>query len=128
MPGVVVVGDGGWGTAIAIHLARKGVGAGLWSHDAEYARHLAEHRANPKFLPGHEIPAPVVVPAPVYPVYPAPVYAPPAVAFGYGGYGGYGYGGSGYCPPRYYRGGGYYRSGPPYGNAYGYRAKYGYWR
>lgn len=53
---VVVVGDGGWGTAMAIHLARRGHEVGLWSHDAEYAAHLAEVRANPRFLPGHAIP------------------------------------------------------------------------
>jgi glycerol-3-phosphate dehydrogenase (NAD(P)+) len=58
---VVVVGDGGWGTAIAIHLARRGHDVGLWSHDAAYAAHLAEHRTNPRFLPGHEIPATVRV-------------------------------------------------------------------
>ncbi len=58
---VVVVGDGGWGTAMAIHLARKGVPAALWSHDAEYARHLSEHRTNPRFLPGYALPAAVAV-------------------------------------------------------------------
>ncbi len=56
---IVVVGDGGWGTAIAIHLARSGHDVALWSHDAAYAAHLAEHRANPRFLPGHAIPASV---------------------------------------------------------------------
>ena len=57
----LVVGDGGWGTAIAIHLARKGLDATIWSHDAEYAAHLREKRANPRFLPGYEIPAAVRV-------------------------------------------------------------------
>jgi glycerol-3-phosphate dehydrogenase (NAD(P)+) len=58
---VVVVGDGGWGTAIAIHLSRNGLEVAVWSHDAEYARHLREKRTNPRFLPGHEIPASVEV-------------------------------------------------------------------
>jgi glycerol-3-phosphate dehydrogenase (NAD(P)+) len=58
---VVVVGDGGWGTAMAIHLARIGRDVALWSHDPAYARRLAEHRTNPLFLPGHPIPAPVAV-------------------------------------------------------------------
>jgi glycerol-3-phosphate dehydrogenase (NAD(P)+) len=58
---VVVVGDGGWGTAMTIHLARIGADVGLWSHDPAYARHLAEHRTNPLFLPGHPIPPGVAV-------------------------------------------------------------------
>lgn len=58
---VVVVGDGGWGTAVAIHLRRRGLEVGLWSHDAEYAAFLREHRANPRFLPGHAIPPEVEV-------------------------------------------------------------------
>ena len=63
MKRVVVVGDGGWGTAIAIHLSKKGIDVGLWSHDAAYAQHLREHRTNPRFLPGHAIPAGVRVSA-----------------------------------------------------------------
>jgi len=58
---VVVVGDGGWGTAIAIHLVRRGLDVALWGHDAEYARHLREHRTNPRYLPGHAIPATVAI-------------------------------------------------------------------
>lgn len=60
---VVVVGDGGWGTAMAVHLARKGVAVGLWSHDADYVSHLREHRTNPKFLPGYDIPKAVRISA-----------------------------------------------------------------
>lgn len=52
----LVVGDGGWGTALAIHLARKGLEATIWSHDAAYARDLAQTRTNPRFLPGYELP------------------------------------------------------------------------
>ena len=60
---VVVVGDGGWGTALAIHLARKGLDVGLWGHEAAYVAHLHEHRANPRFLPGYAIPASVTITA-----------------------------------------------------------------
>ena len=63
MKRVVVVGDGGWGTGIAIHLARKGLEVSLWSHDADYVRHLVEHRTNPRFLPGYPIPPSVRVSA-----------------------------------------------------------------
>jgi glycerol-3-phosphate dehydrogenase (NAD(P)+) len=58
---VVVVGDGGWGTAIAIHLARKGLEVSLWGHDPEYVRHLRDHRTNPRYLPGHALPPSVLV-------------------------------------------------------------------
>jgi glycerol-3-phosphate dehydrogenase (NAD(P)+) len=60
---VAVVGDGGWGTAIALLLARSGVPVGLWAHDPEYAAHLREHRQNPRYLPGHAIPEDVRVSA-----------------------------------------------------------------
>jgi glycerol-3-phosphate dehydrogenase (NAD(P)+) len=33
----------------------------VWSYDPEYARHLKEHRANPKFLPGVPIPESVKI-------------------------------------------------------------------
>jgi glycerol-3-phosphate dehydrogenase (NAD(P)+) len=61
MARTLVVGDGGWGTAIALHLARNGAPVGLWTHDAEYARHLREHRTNPRYLPGHAIPESVEI-------------------------------------------------------------------
>ncbi len=60
---IVIVGDGGWGTAVAIHLARKGLEVALWSHDAAYVEHLREHRTNPRFLPGYLIPKQVEVSA-----------------------------------------------------------------
>lgn len=52
----LVVGDGGWGTTVAIHLVRKGFDVTLWSHDEAYAALLRESRTNPRFLPGHELP------------------------------------------------------------------------
>jgi len=52
---VVVVGDGGWGTALAEMLATSGKEVGLWSHDPEYAAQMDESRQNPRFLPGFDI-------------------------------------------------------------------------
>ena len=49
-------GDGGWGTALALVLARSGCKVGLWSHDAEYADVMRAERTNPRFLPGLAIP------------------------------------------------------------------------
>ena len=53
---VTVLGDGGWGTALAIVLADHGAEVTLWSHDAAYAKEIATTRKNRKFLPGVEIP------------------------------------------------------------------------
>lgn len=57
----VVVGDGGWGTALAIVLNHAGHDVRLWSHDPAYAEVLGRTRQNPLFLPGQEIPAEVRV-------------------------------------------------------------------
>lgn len=56
MKNIVVVGDGGWGTALALLLDATGCRVGLWSHDPDYARLLIEERRNPRFLPGHPLP------------------------------------------------------------------------
>lgn len=53
---ILVVGDGGWGTALACVLTRAGRSVGLWSHDADYAEHMRSKRTNPLFLPGFPIP------------------------------------------------------------------------
>jgi glycerol-3-phosphate dehydrogenase (NAD(P)+) len=54
---VVVVGDGGWGTTLARILVANGCErVGLWSHDADYAEHLARTRTNPRYLPGFDLP------------------------------------------------------------------------
>lgn len=53
---VCVIGDGGWGTALAMLLCENGHRVTLWSPFAEYARELQESRVNRKFLPGHRFP------------------------------------------------------------------------
>jgi len=60
---VAVLGDGGWGTALAMVLADHGADVALWSHDAEYAAEMEQSRKNPRFLPGIELPASVHVTA-----------------------------------------------------------------
>jgi len=50
------VGDGSWGTTIAIVLAGAGHDVTLWSAFPDYARKLAAGRENEKFLPGFHIP------------------------------------------------------------------------
>lgn len=51
-----VLGAGSWGTALAVHFADAGQEVLLWARDREFARELAEKRANDKYLPGVEFP------------------------------------------------------------------------
>ncbi|MHC4884014.1 MAG: NAD(P)H-dependent glycerol-3-phosphate dehydrogenase [Planctomycetota bacterium] len=53
---VTVLGDGGWGTAIAILLAEKGHEVCLWGIDALYLIEMEGSRENDKFLPGFTLP------------------------------------------------------------------------
>jgi glycerol-3-phosphate dehydrogenase (NAD(P)+) len=53
---IAVLGDGGWGTALAILLSEKGNDVFLWSNFPEYADILNKKRENIKFLPGVAVP------------------------------------------------------------------------
>ena len=53
---ILLLGDGGWGTALAILLSEKGHHATLWGRFPQYTARLLETRVNEKFLPGVEIP------------------------------------------------------------------------
>jgi glycerol-3-phosphate dehydrogenase (NAD(P)+) len=53
---VAVIGDGGWGTALAILLHNKGYKVCLWGPFPDYLELLDDQRENPKFLPGVNIP------------------------------------------------------------------------
>ncbi|MCX7750146.1 MAG: NAD(P)-dependent glycerol-3-phosphate dehydrogenase [Candidatus Bipolaricaulota bacterium] len=52
-----VLGGGGWGTAIARLLARRGEPTTLWVRSPERAAELARDRENRRYLPGVELPA-----------------------------------------------------------------------
>lgn len=52
---IIVVGAGGWGTALAILLSQK-VNVKLWCHEKETADEIAMNRTNSDFLPNVEIP------------------------------------------------------------------------
>lgn len=56
----LVLGDGGWGMAIALSLHRAGREVHVWGFDAEYADEVARQRENPKFLPGVPIPSDIL--------------------------------------------------------------------
>ena len=56
MAKVSVIGDGGWGTALALVLFNKGVDTLFWSVSPEYAEYLTKQRENVKFLKGFKLP------------------------------------------------------------------------
>ncbi len=58
---IVVVGDGGWGTALAMLLEQLGRDVAIWSYDADYAALMESSRHNPRYLPGFDLPAPIRV-------------------------------------------------------------------
>jgi glycerol-3-phosphate dehydrogenase (NAD(P)+) len=61
MKRITVLGDGAWGTALALILARNGRRAVLWSRFPEYAAEMRARRENFKFLPGAPLPEAVEV-------------------------------------------------------------------
>lgn len=58
---ISVIGDGGWGTTIAIHLSKKGYNVTLWGPFPQYIKRLAKNRYNSKFLPGIRIPKETII-------------------------------------------------------------------
>ena len=53
---IAVLGDGGWGTTLAIHLYNKGLNVTLWGAFDDYVSSLKKKRVNTRFLPGIKIP------------------------------------------------------------------------
>lgn len=54
---ISILGDGGWGTTLAIHLAKKGHKVLLWGAFPVNVAAMAKAHENKKFLPGHKIPS-----------------------------------------------------------------------
>ncbi len=54
---IAVIGSGGWGTAVAVLLAKKGNDVYLWSWQQAETDRLAHDRENKEFLPGVTFPA-----------------------------------------------------------------------
>ncbi len=53
---IAILGDGGWGTTLAILLSRKGFKVTLWGAFADNVSSMNKNRINKKFLPGVRIP------------------------------------------------------------------------
>lgn len=60
---VTVLGDGGWGTCLALLLAAQGHRVTLWGAFADYVAQLQQTHENVKFLPGVKIPASITMTA-----------------------------------------------------------------
>ena len=56
---ITVLGDGGWGTAVALVLLENAHRVLVWSPFEEQARELEARRENTRFLPGVPLPAPL---------------------------------------------------------------------
>ncbi|HHY37860.1 MAG TPA: NAD(P)-dependent glycerol-3-phosphate dehydrogenase [Clostridia bacterium] len=78
-----IIGAGSWGTALAIHLGRKGFRVKLLSRDAERARLIQRERVNRRFLPEVTLPDTVTVscdPSSLADCHDAVVFAVPSQA------------------------------------------------
>ncbi len=53
---IAVVGAGSWGTALASHMARKGVEVDLWVYEPEVAEEIRSRRENLTYLPDIHLP------------------------------------------------------------------------
>jgi glycerol-3-phosphate dehydrogenase (NAD(P)+) len=53
---VAVLGDGGWGTALALALARNGHSPRVWGPSADYVAEIRARGENRKFMPGVSLP------------------------------------------------------------------------
>jgi glycerol-3-phosphate dehydrogenase (NAD(P)+) len=60
---IAILGNGGFGTAMAIAAQRADNVVLLWGHDAEYTAEIATGRRNPRYLPAAWLPAAIVVTA-----------------------------------------------------------------
>ena len=54
---IAVLGSGGWGTALAVHLARLGDRVALWGRDGRLVAEMSERRENRRYLPGVALPS-----------------------------------------------------------------------
>ena len=57
---VAVLGSGGWGTALAVHLGRLERDVRLWGRNDTLVRDMRRQRENQRYLPGIELPRTVV--------------------------------------------------------------------
>jgi len=61
--GIVILGAGSWGTALAIQFARSGTPTVLWGREEDHLDRLIDDRENQHFLPGAHFPESLVIEA-----------------------------------------------------------------
>ena len=66
VPKIAVLGDGGWGTTLALLLDRKGYSVTLWGIFPEYIDLITKKRENIKFLSGIQIPISLILTHNIY--------------------------------------------------------------
>lgn len=59
-PSISIIGAGGWGTALALLFARRGLRVRVWGHDSAHIAAMRADRANEKYLPGIPLPPEVL--------------------------------------------------------------------
>ncbi len=63
LPRVTILGDGGWGTALALNLNGKGCPVTLWGAFPDYIAQMKRTRVNSRFLDGFKLPRAVALTA-----------------------------------------------------------------
>lgn len=58
---ISILGDGGWGTTLALILNRKGFDVTIWGAFKDYVKELNAKRINSRFLPGIKIPGDIKI-------------------------------------------------------------------
>lgn len=58
---ISILGDGGWGTTLAVLLDKKNFKVALWGAFEGYVRYLKKNRVNKRFLPEAKIPSGVAI-------------------------------------------------------------------
>jgi len=58
---ITVLGDGGWGTSLALLLKQKGFDVALWGAFKDNIDAIKAHKENRKFLPGIKVPASIQI-------------------------------------------------------------------
>jgi glycerol-3-phosphate dehydrogenase (NAD(P)+) len=56
MKNISIIGDGGWGTALAMVLNSNNLNVTVWGPFPDYIEQIRSTRTNPKFLPGIDLP------------------------------------------------------------------------
>jgi glycerol-3-phosphate dehydrogenase (NAD(P)+) len=57
---ITILGAGGWGTALAVLFAERGIKVNLWGYCAEQVAKLRETRTNERYLPGVPLAEPIL--------------------------------------------------------------------